>query len=101
MANIPSISPGSTPKCYGFLVGLSLERGDLAYSEENPGKMFARFELSGASSTYVVPDWELLAMLAEHLCGSARARAQDGDYEFEKLWINRVGKKWAVRRAAS
>ena len=50
---------------YGHIVGLSLERGDLPYSAEFPGKMYARFEHSGQSSTYLVPDWELFTLLVQ------------------------------------
>jgi hypothetical protein len=55
----------SDPTFYGHIVGLSLERGDLPYSAAFPGKMYARFEHSGQSSTYLVPDWELFTLLVQ------------------------------------
>ena len=66
---------------YGHIVGLSLERGDLPYSAEFPGKMYARFEHSGQSSTYLVPDLELFTLLARDLCDNARMRMETGNYE--------------------
>jgi hypothetical protein len=84
------------PQFYGHLVGLSLERGDLGYSKEYPGKMYARFEYQDQSTTYVVPDWELFTLLSSHLCDNARVRAQLGNYGFAKLWIEKTSAGWAV-----
>lgn len=84
---------------YGYLVGLSLERGDLGYSKEYPGRMYARFEYQDQSETYVVPDWELFTVLSSHLCDNARVRAQLGNYGFAKLWIEKTTAGWEVRAA--
>ena len=78
------------------IVGLSLERGDLPYSAEFPGKMYARFEHSGQSSTYLVPDLELFTLLARHLCDNARMRMETGNYEYAKLWIKKTKEGWSV-----
>jgi hypothetical protein len=45
---------------YGHLVGLSLERGDLPYSTEFPGKMYARFEHSSHYSS----GWDIIQAAA-------------------------------------
>ena len=81
---------------YGHIVGLSLERGDLPYSAEFPGKMYARFEHSGQSSTYLVPDLELFTLLARHFCDNARMRMETGNYEYAKLWIKKTKEGWSV-----
>lgn len=81
---------------YGHLVGLSLERGDLKYSKAFPGKMYARFEYLDQTTTYLVPDWELFTILANHLCNNAQNRAQSGNYEFARLWIKNTDAGWSV-----
>ena len=65
---------GPEEKFYGYVVGLSLERGDLPGSPEVPARMFARFEYSGRTWVAEVPDFELFELLTAHLKANARWR---------------------------
>lgn len=81
---------------YGCLVGLSLERGDLHYSANHPGRMFARFEHQDRTFIHTVPDWELFTLLSKHLCDNARARAQTGNYAYAHLTIQKNHDGWTI-----
>ncbi|PTX99278.1 hypothetical protein DB345_02560 [Spartobacteria bacterium LR76] len=87
---------GEKSKFYGYIVGLSIERGDLPDSPEVPDKMFARFEYGGKTTVYRVPDWELFSILAKHLCDNARMRNEHGDYGYAKLYIEKSSEGWLV-----
>ena len=87
---------GPEEKFYGYVVGLSLERGDLPGSPDVPARMFARFEYSGRTSVAEVPDFELFEILAAHLKANAQWRAEEGDWGYSKVWISRRNGKWRV-----
>ena len=87
---------GPEEKFYGYIVGLSLERGDLPDSPDVPARMFARFEYSDWTSVAEVPDFELFRLLAGHLKANAEMRAEFGDWGYSKVWISKKNGKWSV-----
>ena len=87
---------GEEPRFYGYVVGLSLERGDLPGSPEVPQRMFARFEHGVKVSIAEVPDHELFSILAGHLCDNARMRNEHEDYGYAKVWIEKKDGQWHV-----
>ena len=90
---------GPEERFYGYIVGLSLERGDLPGSPDVPTRMFARFEYSGETLEAEVPDAELFHLLAGHLKVCAHMRAEEGDWGYSKIWICKKNGKWYANLA--
>ena len=91
MNRIPVI--GREAKFYGYIIGVSLEpRND----EDGRNRMFATFEYGGESKEYRVPDIILFRKLITHLVFMQQERNCGHPYGNEKLWIEKVGRKWVV-----
>jgi len=87
---------GPEAKFYGYIVGLQIERGDLPDSPEVPARMFARFENSGTTSVWEVPDHKLFRTLASHMADNAQMRDEHDDWGYSKLWIEKKKGEWVV-----
>ena len=92
--HIPMIGTGEA--FYGYIVGLQLERGDLPDSPDVPSRMFARFEYSGSTTVWEVPDHHLFRELAKHLCDNAQMRDEHEDWGYSKLVIEKKEGEWIV-----
>lgn len=87
---------GPEKKFYGYIIGVSLERSSDDLMADVPKKMFARFESGQSTTVYEVPDIELFAELTHRLRRNAQMRAEHGDYDYEKLFIEKTANGWDV-----
>jgi hypothetical protein len=87
---------GPASKFYGYIVGLQLERGDLPGAPDIPTRMFARFEYSGTTTVWEVPDHELFRILSCHLSDNAQTRDEHGEWCYAKLRIELAAGEWLV-----
>lgn len=58
--------------------------------------MFARFEYSGTTTVWQVPDSDLFSLLAKHMVDNAVMRDVHEDWGYSKLWIEKKGTEWHV-----
>lgn len=79
---------------YGYIIGLWVEP-EYDPDRRAPSKLYARFEYSGSSRVWLIPDYDLFKVLTSHLADMARMRSCDG-YGMEKLWIGKKDGKWVA-----
>ena len=91
MKKIPVI--GQEARFYGYIIGVSIGP---AQAEGSGRGMFATFEYNEGTKIYEVPDIVLFRKLMNHLVSMQLARKAGDSYGIDKLWIEKVGRKWVV-----